>query len=73
MSNHQLPGSLTGPIMNEDWVLIEGSPETLTSFTDQIRRLATAGHRAITLDRPGPFITVASEFGLIVARESGAW
>lgn len=60
-------------ILDEDWVLIEGSPEALTFLANEILRVAGGGSPALTLDHPGPLITPESTHGLVVAPEGGTW
>jgi hypothetical protein len=66
-------GPLGVKIVNEDWVLIEGSPEVLVDLANEILKVANQPKHTLTLDHPGPFTKPDSVFGLIVAREGGTW
>ena len=61
---------LTIRIQDEDWVLIEGSPEALTELATRILMVATRLTDHVTMDHPGPALTADSTFGLYVWRKS---
>jgi hypothetical protein len=64
------PAGLTVRIQDQDWVLIEGTPQALTELATQILLVATKRSDHVTLDHPGPGLTAESEFGLYVWRKT---
>jgi hypothetical protein len=62
---------LTIKIQDEDWVLIEGTPQALTELATRILLVATGLHDHVTMDHPGPALTADSTYGLYVWRKPG--
>lgn len=61
---------LTIKIQDEDWVLIEGSPQALAELAVRILMVATRLCDHVTMDHPGPALTADSTLGLYVWRKS---
>lgn len=60
---------LTIKIQDEDWVLIEGTPQALTELATRILMVATRLSDHVTMDHPGPELAADSTYGLYVWRK----